>query len=133
MQKQSLYSLMVGLSVAGAAWLFFDHSFSGGVTLCLFKSATGLPCPSCGTTRSLAVLLQGDIFRALSINPLGIAAAIGLIVVPLWIIIDLLRSQDSFYRAFRSMEHLLRSNRLAAAAGIVLIAGNWLWNIAKGL
>lgn len=133
MQKQSLYSLMVGLSVAGAAWLFLDHSLSGGATLCLFKSATGLPCPSCGTTRSLAVLLQGDIFRALSINPLGIAAAIGLIVVPLWIIIDLLRSQDSFYRAFRSMEHLLRSNRLAAAAGIVLIAGNWLWNIAKGL
>jgi hypothetical protein len=133
MQKRSLYSLMLGLSVAGAAWLFLDHSLSGGATLCLFKSATDLPCPSCGTTRSLVVLLQGDLFQALSINPLGIVAAVGLIVVPLWISIDLFRSQDSFYRAFRSIENFLRSNRLAAAAGIVIIAGNWLWNIAKGL
>jgi hypothetical protein len=124
---------MLGLSVAGAAWLFLDHSLSGSATLCLFKSATGLPCPSCGTTRSLAVLLQGDLFQALSINPLGIAAAIGLIVVPLWIVVDLLRSQDSFYRAFRSIENFLRSNRIAAAAGIIIVAGNWLWNIAKGL
>lgn len=133
MKKRLLYGLMVGLSVAGAAWMFLDHSLSGGITLCLFKSATGLPCPSCGTTRSLAALLQGDLFRALTINPLGIAAAIGLIVVPLWIGVDLFRSQDSFYRAFRSMENFLRSNRFAAAAGIVIIAGNWLWNIAKGL
>lgn len=124
---------MLGLSVAGTAWLFLDHSLSGGATLCLFKSATSLPCPSCGTTRSLAVLLQGDLFQALSINPLGIAAAIGLIIVPLWIIVDLLRSQDSFYRAFRSIEKFLQSNRIAAAAGIIIIAGNWLWNIAKGL
>jgi hypothetical protein len=40
---------------------------------CGFKSATGLPCPLCGGTRSAACLMRGDVGGALSWNPWAVA------------------------------------------------------------
>jgi hypothetical protein len=31
---------------------------------CLFKAATGLPCPGCGVTRSIVAILRGDFSHA---------------------------------------------------------------------
>ena len=45
---------------------------------CPFLALTGLPCPTCGTTRALAALAQGDIPRALLLNPLITATALGI-------------------------------------------------------
>ena len=42
---------------------------------CVFRSLTGLPCPTCGSTRAIVLLAHGDIPTALSFNPLtGIGA-----------------------------------------------------------
>lgn len=37
---------------------------------CAFKALTGLPCPTCGSTRSIVHLAHADLFFALSMNPL---------------------------------------------------------------
>jgi len=37
---------------------------------CPFKAVTGIPCPTCGTARSLVHLAHGDIAGALILNPL---------------------------------------------------------------
>lgn len=47
---------------------FFGRRFGGG---CGFLEATGLPCPSCGMTRSWVWLARGHVFKALSYNPAG--------------------------------------------------------------
>lgn len=57
-------------------WLFKNladssSGFSNGPTLCLFRSFTGLPCPFCGTTRSIGHILMGDFYGAVYLNPLG--------------------------------------------------------------
>lgn len=39
--------------------------------ICWFHRTTGLPCPGCGMTRSVACLLQGDLHEALRLHPLG--------------------------------------------------------------
>lgn len=38
---------------------------------CAFKEAFGVPCPTCGMTRSLLLSLHGQITEALSLNPGG--------------------------------------------------------------
>ena len=46
---------------------------------CVFKGITGVPCPTCGATRSVLLLSQGDIAAAFAMNPLtalGLIAAI---------------------------------------------------------
>jgi hypothetical protein len=40
------------------------------VPSCAFKAFTGIPCPTCGTTRSLVHLAHGDIAGSLILNPL---------------------------------------------------------------
>jgi len=37
---------------------------------CPFRVVTGIPCPSCGSTRSLVHLAHGDIAGSLILNPL---------------------------------------------------------------
>jgi hypothetical protein len=40
---------------------------------CAFKALTGLPCPTCGSTRSVVHLADGDLLSAFSMNPLTVS------------------------------------------------------------
>ena len=46
---------------------------------CVFRSLTGFPCPTCGTTRAATAILEGNLIAAFTANPL--AAAAGLLFV----------------------------------------------------
>lgn len=46
---------------------------------CVFRAITGIPCPTCGTTRAATAFLDGDLISAFAANPL--AAAAGLLFV----------------------------------------------------
>jgi hypothetical protein len=89
---------------------------------CLFRSITGVPCPSCGATRSVFALLDGDVSGALSLNPLvfagTVAFLVGGVVAPLW----------AWRRgtAPRLPRPLPWSIRLGLVALILL---NWIWLI----
>ena len=48
-----------------------SSGFTTGPTLCMFRNITGLPCPFCGTTRSIGHILIGNFDSALRLNPLG--------------------------------------------------------------
>ena len=39
---------------------------------CVFRALTGLPCPSCGSTRAVLALADGRLLAALAHNPLAI-------------------------------------------------------------
>jgi hypothetical protein len=46
---------------------------------CVFRSLTGIPCPTCGTTRAATAFLDGQLTAAFTASPL--AAAVGLLFV----------------------------------------------------
>lgn len=50
---------------------------------CAFHAATGLPCPTCGLTRSVVMSLHGEFARAWSMAPAGPVAVAGLAVFAL--------------------------------------------------
>jgi hypothetical protein len=65
-----------------------SSGFTTGPTLCMFRNVTGLPCPFCGTTRSIGHILIGNFESALRLNPLGYISLmffVFLIVKPLTI------------------------------------------------
>ena len=57
---------------------------------CVFRSLTGIPCPTCGTTRAATAFLNGDLLTALAVNPLAATAGfifvVGAPVAVLWAI-----------------------------------------------
>jgi hypothetical protein len=131
-----IYWILILLTIGSYVWIGYHlsntHSHSLG-TLCLFKSATGIPCPSCGITRSVLLLFQGDIANAAWINPLGILASVLLIVIPMWILSDFFRKRNSLPLVYKRSEELIRSNKIIYLPLIALIAINWIWNISKGI
>lgn len=128
---------MIGGLLVSLAWIGM-HVITGAehghapFTVCLIKNVTGIPCPSCGITRTVLSLLHGHPVEALQYNLLGYGVAMLLILVPGWIIWDLLWRKESLWRAFLSMEAMLRQPAVAVPL-VLFVAINWMWNIYKGL
>jgi hypothetical protein len=135
--RAKFYTLFVGLSIAGYAWLGWNIAERAGspaaLPVCLFKQVTGLPCPSCGTTRAILEMIDGRIVDSLLVNPFGALAVAAMFIVPLWCIADLIRKSDSFYRAYGRGERLITQSRAISVLALAVVALNWLWNIAKGI
>ena len=91
---------------------------------CVFRSLTGIPCPSCGTTRAATAFLQGDLMTAFINNPL--AALAGLLFVagaPIAVI---------WTTARWSVPSLSNPLPLWVRIGAVcLIAANWIYLIVR--
>ena len=104
----------------------------GLLGVCLFKRVTGIPCFSCGATRSLILLLEGNIKDAFYMNPVGFILAALLLILPVWVVYDLLAGRSSFFNFYRWSEKVLLKKPLLIVACLLVLA-NWVWNIAKGL
>lgn len=135
--KNKFYLFLSCACLAGYGYIFLMKQDLGGQLsqlgpVCLFKRFTHFPCPSCGATRSVLALLQGDLAQALYWNPLGLILVSLLVLCPLWLGYDTIRQQDSLYLFYYRLESLLK-RRLVALPAIALVLGNWIWNIYKGL
>ncbi len=100
--------------------------------VCMIKHVTDIPCPSCGSTRSVISLAKGDIQQSLNINPLGLVIALIMLVAPIWVIIDLIWVKETLFTFYKRVEYELRRPILAIPL-IMLVLVNWIWNITKGL
>ena len=74
------FLFLVVSSVAAVScfgWLASGLSWPG----CWFRRLTGLPCPTCGATRSALSLAHGDLAAALRYNPLIFVCYVGTIIL----------------------------------------------------
>jgi len=122
-------------SLLGWTWILFNRIIlpqhqASQLHACFIKQLTGLPCPSCGTTRSVICLLSGNFKEAFFFNPLGILMVFLMFIIPLWILYDWICRKKSFYRIYLKIEVLFR-NKFIAGTAILLIISNWIWNFMK--
>lgn len=138
MTKGKLYALVLITCLAGYVWLFFSYFImaasaeSSEFTVCLIKQLTDIPCPSCGITRSVKALIQGEWAAAIYWNPLGILVFGIMVLSPLWISLDLMLNRSGFFSFYQKSEQNFQKKPVAIIA-MVLILLNWIWNINKGL
>jgi len=136
MSRNKLYVLLSAACIAGYGWLIF--TFYRGIEhlaephVCLFKQVTTIPCPSCGSTRSVLSLIKGDIAGAFYWNPFGLVLIAILLIAPLWISYDLISRKDTLFSTYSRTEMQLR-NKWIAIPAILIVIINWIWNINKGL
>lgn len=134
--RNTLYGLLIVTCSVGYGWLYFNSTKNATDTIsfevCLLKYATNIPCPSCGSTRSVILLTQGNFIDGINLNPLGYLIAVILVVAPIWVASDLIMRRDTLFRFYQKIENYMRKPKYAVPLAMLVIV-NWLWNIAKGL
>ena len=122
--------------LAGYTWLYFsitkNITENKSVEICFIKHLTNIPCPSCGSTRSIISLTKGDFIGALNINPIGYLVALIMLVAPVWVLADTIMNKNTLFDLFQKIETLLKRPMIAIPL-ILLVIINWIWNITKGL
>lgn len=136
MNSNKLYLLLGTACFAGYVWLYVNLSENflkyDTLQICLVKNITTIPCPSCGTTRSMISMFQGDFIQAMLINPFGLLVAITMILTPIWIAFDVIAKKTTLFSLYGKLETRLKKPMVAIPL-IILVIFNWIWNIIKGL
>ncbi len=94
--------------------------------LCYLKLTTGLPCPTCGSTRALGRLFALDVRGALAMNP---AATLAAAALALWALADLALLPRRRALGVQLAPRTARALRALAVAAVVL---NWVFLLAAG-
>jgi len=134
---KKLYSILFIACAAGYIWLGLNisqghHEENIAVEVCLIKHTTNIPCPSCGSTRTILALLHGNIMDSLYWNPLGLIVLLIMLIIPLFMTYDFVCKKELLLKMYYKTEATFRKRKYAVPA-IVLILLNWIWNISKGL
>ena len=120
--------------ITGYIWLYFNFNTNEikTDTVCFIKQTTNIPCPSCGSTRSVLSLIKGDFDKALMINPLGYILVAIMLLLPIWIFIDVVLNKKTLLNFYKKSESYLQRPQYSIPL-ILLVIINWIWNITKGL
>ena len=90
---------------------------------CAFHALTGLPCVTCGATRSAFQFLHGHFSASWFFNPLAFLAFCSVLAYDLYALVMLAaRAPRLRFGNFSRSEKLF-----ARGAVIILLAGNWLY------
>lgn len=118
--------LEFGLIYGGLALLALGGArlapVTGMLPSCAFLGLFGFPCPTCGATRSLLRLSEGDLFGSLLMNPLVFSAIGGAALYFFYAL-------TSFtFQLPRVVVHLTDRQKIAVkAGGIILFLANWVY------
>ncbi|MRT91697.1 DUF2752 domain-containing protein [Ancylomarina sp. 16SWW S1-10-2] len=136
MPKQRLYQLVSLLSVLAYGWLIYNYFFLNtseeGITLCWFKTISGLPCPACGSTSGIIEIFKGNFHKAFYNNPFAFSSLVILIVSSFWVAYDLILTKEGFYKFYIKINNKLKKKRIIIPI-ILLFFIVWIWNIYKFL
>ncbi len=109
-----IWAVLVGSLVV--IYRMTGRSFS----LCTFRAVSGIPCPSCGSTRAVLRVLDGDLLGGFLMNPLVMLALTVIGVVLALRLLFRWRVEWNFGRA----DYWILGALLLGA-----VAANWIWVI----
>lgn len=123
--------LFVGLIAIPATFIFgglaalFAQLAGRG---CGTKSLLGLPCPTCGTTRALTALLQGDLAQAVALQPLMVTAGGLAFLYMFYAVAVVIFKMPPFLKWPRS--RMVRGLLVSMLA--LLVTANWVFLMVNG-
>ena len=111
----------IALIVLCAGWFLPNLAF---LPSCAFRGLTGMPCPTCGATRSVVHLAHGNIVASIEMNPLVAVCFIAAILYLLYSLITLSAGIPRVCIALMDTE-----KNVLWAGTVVLVLINWAYLI----
>ena len=133
MTRSRLYLILGIACLVGYSWLFYANwqmRQTEGVHLCFIRNVFNIPCPTCGSTHAVLRLFNGDISGAFYANPIGFIIFGIMIVLPPWLVYDLVANKSTLLDVYQKTEKIVRIKWIAAVL-IALVLINWIWNFYK--
>lgn len=131
LNKKSFYILLSSLAFGGYSWIIVNllnyKKTDFSLSICTLKNISGIPCASCGTTRSILFFFRGEWLMALYYNPIGILIAIILCVLPFFLTYDIYTKKYNLYTKYKSI-NLTKKFWIST---LTLFIFCWAWNIYK--
>jgi hypothetical protein len=129
--EDRLWFLAVFIVISGVLGLFYlltkgennPCSYGG----CAFERNYGLPCPTCGMTRSITAFMQGEIIRSLVLQPV---AGVGCIVLGLTAFFSLLSALLRINFLFLPPVRIWQISRIVFSAAAIFAVG-WAIMLAR--
>jgi hypothetical protein len=115
------------LVLGGALGWWWLQAFGVPPLVCPFKAATGFPCVTCGATRALLALVQGQVSAAFVLNPLVPLAAMTALSYVLYsgaVVVSGRRRLRTRVRAWEAL--VLRGSVIGASTAV------WGWLVIDG-
>lgn len=116
-------SVSVGSLACAAIWFSFGLPWPS----CVFHDITGLPCLTCGATRSAIAFLHGQFFTAWRWNPLASSAFCALSIFDAYAAIALVMRAPRLRIA-----HFTAGDKIFLRVMVIALLGlNWLYLLAS--
>ena len=101
---------------------------------CDFRTSLGLPCPTCGITRSLVLSLHGELSRAWQVAPAGPVVIAGLVALAIGLLVLAAAQQMGFAGPDRRARSWVQYGVLTyACAASALWIGGWVASLTAAL
>ena len=118
--RMFLSGAIVLASVALLEWM---RPAGSAASLCILRNVTGLPCPTCGSTRAARALAAGRPIEALRHNPLVVTASACGAALLLWRAVRAPRRREAARRPC--------NGAALAVAAVALLVANWCYLLAQ--
>ena len=110
--------------VAVCIWLLSVNEGQTPITVCPSKLIYHIPCAGCGTTRATLLLLKGQFFDAISLNPNCILALMFICLYPIIGVYSLLSKQSYITDCYNFLSRALENKYVLV---FVLICEIMIW------
>lgn len=96
LSKRSLMMRWFALSLLASPLIgafFYSYSPFSSPFFCPFKALTGIPCPSCGLTRSFLAIAQGNFAQAIDDHLFGLLIFSSLLIGVIHLALEIVKKQ----------------------------------------
>ena len=87
----------------GLAWLLPPASVHGGISICIFRTVVGRPCPLCGLTRAFVHAAHGRFDLAVGYHPFWYVVAAIMLALGILLAVDAITGTDTWGRLKRTI------------------------------
>lgn len=120
--------IIILVYLLGMAWVILNRFFSVDILLCPTKLLFDIPCPGCGMTRAVNLLMSGDIGGALMMNPNIIIVAFLFVLAPLLLICQIFTKRNFIGRINYRLD-----TPLFLVPFMLFEVFVWIYNIYRGI
>jgi hypothetical protein len=114
------------VALAGLAAVLRDPARVRQAAHCTLRDATGIPCPTCGGTRTVVALAHGRWSEAFAVNPF---LALAVVLFGLWLVWGLAATVRPSLR--RDLALSVKERKASRIAAVAVLLAAWAWQVVR--